>query len=87
MISVRIYSRRECHLCDVAKDTIERLASEFRLPLAIEVIDIDTDPVLHDLYTNEVPVIFVDGRKAFKYRVDERAFLARVDRATRKQHE
>ena len=38
-------------------------------------VDIDIDPQLRQKYNDEVPVVFIDGRKAFKYRVDGRQFL------------
>ncbi len=41
-------------------------------------IDIDTDPELQHLYTEEVPVVFIDGRKAFKYTLDEKEFLKKL---------
>jgi Glutaredoxin-like domain (DUF836). len=81
MIDVRIYSRLDCHLCDVAKETIDRLKRDHDLPIEVAVIDVDRDPQLHRLYTDQVPVIFVEGKKTFKVRVDERKFLARVERA------
>jgi hypothetical protein len=38
-------------------------------------MDIDADPELRQKYNDEVPVIFIDGRKAFKYRMVPREFL------------
>ena len=32
-------------------------------------IDISTDPALEARFGQEIPVLFVNGRKAFKYRV------------------
>ncbi len=29
----------------------------------------DTSPALQEKYGNEVPVLFINGRKAFKYRL------------------
>jgi hypothetical protein len=40
-----------------------------RIPLAIETIDVDPSAELCEKFGGEVPVLFVDGRKAFKYRV------------------
>jgi len=37
-------------------------------------IDIDRDPELQRRYTNDVPVIVIDGREAFRHRVDPQAF-------------
>ena len=36
------------------------------------------DPELLRLYNEEVPVIAIDGRKAFKYRLDMNEFLKRL---------
>ena len=68
-----MYSREGCHLCDVVKDTLKQMEgeAEFRW----QVVDIDGDPELREKYNEEVPVVFIDGRKAFKYRMDGRQFL------------
>src|ERR1035441_7115307 len=41
-------------------------------------VDVDMDSELRRQYDDEVPVVFIDGRKAFKYRMDEREFLRRL---------
>jgi glutaredoxin len=65
---VTLYMRGGCHLCDEAKAAITPLLSQFGAKL--HEIDVDDDPVLHDRYTNDVPVIFV-GREFFaQHRVD-----------------
>lgn len=63
-----IYTRRECGLCDEAKDAVAPIAK--RRGIAVELVDVDRDAELVRLYGDEVPVVFVNGRKAFKYRVD-----------------
>ena len=75
---VTLYTRVGCHLCDAAKQVLEaaRRRAEFRY----EERDIDSDPELLRLYNEEVPVIAIDGRKAFKYRVDMNEFLKRLAR-------
>ena len=74
---VIVYSRKQCHLCDEVKDKLARLESKglFRW----REIDIDGDPELQRLYNEEVPVVFIDGRKAFKYTLDEREFLKKLE--------
>lgn len=55
------------------------------MPLEFSEVDIDTNPDLRRLYDWEVPVLAVDGRKAFKYRVSEgdlRAVLGRGERSS-----
>lgn len=73
MHEVILYSREGCHLCDVVKETLAKLdgSANFRW----QMIDIDTDPVLRERYNEEVPVVFIDGRKAFKYRMEPQQFL------------
>ncbi len=76
MADVVLYTRKGCHLCEEAKQEIERLraAAEFQL----EILDVDADPELQARFSNEVPVVFIDGRKAFKYRVEPKQFLRRL---------
>ena len=44
--------------------------------------DIDRDPELRRQYNDEVPVIAINGAKAFKYRVDEAGFLKKLGART-----
>ena len=77
---VIVYSRTGCHLCDVVKAALARLqpSADFRW----REVDIDADPTLRREYNDQVPVVFIDGRKAFKYHMDEDQFLrALADRA------
>ena len=70
---VVVYSRKGCHLCDLVKETLRTVQNEadFRW----REVDIDTDPESWREYTDEVPVVFIDGRKAFKYRMGKSEFL------------
>ena len=77
MHDVIVYSRKQCHLCDVVKEKLARLQS--RAPFHWRDIDIDTDPHLQRLYNEEVPVVMIDGRKAFKYTIDENEFLKKLN--------
>ncbi len=73
---VVVYSRRGCHLCEVVKESLAKLHK--RGGFTWREVDVDSDPDLHRRFTDEVPVVFIDGRKAFKYRMDEREFLRRL---------
>ena len=73
MHDVIVYSREGCHLCDIVKDTLSQM--EGKVDFQWREVDIDADPELQQKYNEEVPVVFVDGRKAFKYRMDAREFL------------
>lgn len=73
---VILYTRAGCHLCEEAKEQIRRVRAE--TPFAFRAVDIDRDPKLRDLYNEEVPVIFVNGEKAFCYRIDAVEFRKRL---------
>ena len=70
MIAVTIYSRPGCHLCDDMKVLVRRAGE--RISLTLQEVDIAADPALEERYGLEIPVLFVNGRKAAKYRVSER---------------
>ena len=74
---VVVYSRAGCHLCDVVKQQLEQLRG--RADFTWREVDIDADPDLRQRYNEEVPVVFIDGRKAFKYHLNERDFLRRLE--------
>jgi glutaredoxin len=77
MHDVIVYSRKQCHLCDVVKEKLARL--ERNASFQWREIDIDSDPELQRLYNEEVPVVFINGRKAFKYTLDEKEFLRKLE--------
>jgi glutaredoxin len=70
---VVLYTRKECHLCEIVKTSLVRLAG--RVPFHLREIDIDTDPELVRQFNDEVPVVFLHGRRAFQHRLNEEEFL------------
>jgi glutaredoxin len=73
---VTLYTRAGCHLCDEAKKVLAEARS--RAAFDYEERDIDADPELRRLYDEEVPVIAIDGRKVFQYRLIMDEFLKRL---------
>jgi glutaredoxin len=73
-----LYSRPGCHLCDEMKAVVEPVARE--LGWTIEDVDIAADAALEAEFGTEIPVLFVNGRKAFKYRVSARELRQRLHR-------
>jgi len=55
MIEVILYSRNDCHLCEVARQYLEELQPS--IPHHLTIIDVDSDPKLRKLYGFNVPVI------------------------------
>jgi glutaredoxin len=77
-VQVDIYSRPGCHLCDEAKEVIERV--QRRVAFSLKIINIETNPDLEKQYGEQIPVVFVNGIKVFKYHVDEAEFEKKVRR-------
>ena len=68
-MKVELYGAPDCCLCDEAKAVLARVAAD--VPFELVLVDIAGDPALTVRFGQEIPVVFVNGRKAFKYRVDE----------------
>jgi len=75
-----VMSRAGCHLCDVAKAALAARGVGFT------EIDVDSDPDLRARFGEEVPVVFLEGKKRFVGRIDE-ALLARWLRAKSRDRE
>ncbi|HEX9786484.1 MAG TPA: glutaredoxin family protein [Candidatus Binatia bacterium] len=73
-----LYSRADCCLCDEMKNAVRQVAA--KIPLDFEEIDVDGSAPLKEKYGAEVPVLFIDGRKAFKYRVTANQLEQRLAR-------
>ena len=60
---VVLYSAQGCHLCDRARDVLDAEA------LAYSEIDITGVPELETVYREWIPVVEIDGERAFVYHV------------------
>jgi hypothetical protein len=69
-LRLELYTQPGCHLGNDLRAMCERLSLEVALEL-IEV-NIEADPGLLARFAREVPVLFVDGRKAVRFRTSER---------------
>ncbi|HKV80167.1 MAG TPA: glutaredoxin family protein [Candidatus Sulfotelmatobacter sp.] len=74
--NVIVYSRKGCHLCEVVKESLAKLSR--RGGFIWQEVDVDTDLELRRQFNDEVPVVFIDGRKAFKYHMNEQEFLRKL---------
>ena len=78
MHSVVLYTKSGCCLCDDAKSALAKARAEVEFTL--REVDIETDPALYAVHRFDVPVIEIDGRRAFKHRVTARQLLDRLSR-------
>ena len=79
--SVIIYSRPGCHLCEEAKASIRAAGCDDEFIL--EEVNIDEDSNLRDSFQFDIPVVFINGVKVFKHRVDSREFKRKLAKLAR----
>lgn len=74
--TVTLYSKSECHLCEIAKARITGVRKQIEFDLA--VVDITTQPDLWERYRERIPVVLVNGEEAFVYRFTEQQLIRRL---------
>jgi glutaredoxin len=73
-----LYSRSGCCLCDEMKTIVRQVGQ--KTSLVLEEIDVDSSADLREKYGEEVPVLFINGRKAFKYRLTAKQLATRLEK-------
>jgi hypothetical protein len=73
-----LYTRRDCELCHEMELVMKEVLPRFRA--ALKVVEISGNAPLEAQFGLEVPVLFVNGRKAFKYRCTARELRKRLER-------
>jgi glutaredoxin len=72
MIEVSIYSRSNCHLCEVALEVISEIRKDYEF--TITKILIDGNSELEEKYGEQVPVILINNEPHDFFRVDPDRF-------------
>lgn len=68
---VTVLTRPNCQLCEDVLVIVRRVCAEFGVDLAEVDIDQPGQEALHEEYTDQVPVTFVDGSRFDFWRIDE----------------
>jgi glutaredoxin len=71
IMKIELLGKPGCHLCDEAKTVVESVCAQLHLPWVH--MNLEDQPELYAQYRDEIPVLLVDGRKLFKYRMDEKS--------------
>jgi glutaredoxin len=75
-VKVVVYHAKGCHLCERARQIVAEIRRE--LPFELLEVEIDGDPELEARYREWLPVVEIDGERAFVYQVDPDAFRRKV---------
>jgi glutaredoxin len=76
MRRVTLYHSEGCHLCERARAIVAGVRAE--VPFELVEIDIGGDPELERTYREWLPVVEIDGERAFVYHVDPEAFRRKI---------
>jgi glutaredoxin len=78
MIEVSVYSRSNCHLCEVALEVISEIRKEVEFTLTKILIDGNSE--LEEKYGEQVPVILINNQPHDFFRVDPERFRLAISK-------
>ncbi|CAG0969682.1 hypothetical protein METP3_01362 [Methanosarcinales archaeon] len=73
MLNVTVYSKKECHLCKIAKEELKAIRREF--DFTIKEVDIEKDSLSYEKFKNRIPVVEVDGKIISSGRVNRKKLI------------
>ncbi len=78
LIDIEIYTKDDCHLCKSAKNILNKVAIDY--PLKITEIDITGDENIYNEFKESIPVIFINKKREFIYKVHEITLRKKLDK-------
>ena len=73
---VVLYHAKACRLCERARGIVAEI--RLQIPFELQEVEIDGDPELEERYREWLPVLEIDGERAFVYYVDPDAFRRKL---------
>lgn len=88
MAELTLLTRPGCHLCDDARDVVTRVVAELEaaasgIAVTVEERSILDDETLLERYSEEIPVLLIDGRVHNIWRIDPERLRAALLAAPR----
>lgn len=83
MIQLSIYTKEGCCLCESARAVIEKVRIDYPM-LKINEIDVSSNTELNEKFQYEIPVVFIENEKIFKYKVDEKLLRKKLNQTLQK---
>lgn len=78
-VEVTVFGAPDCSLCEEAKAVLEPAAA--RLGFRLRSVDITDDPELEARHRTSIPVVEIDGERAFVYHVSPSMLERRIEAA------
>ncbi|KMP10990.1 glutaredoxin [Candidatus Nitromaritima sp. SCGC AAA799-A02] len=77
-IVIEILTRKDCCLCDEAKEVVSRALPDY--PAKLVMTDIESDPDLLEQFRERIPVVRINGKEGFVYKVHETTLRRKLDK-------
>jgi len=82
-LQITLIGRQGCHLCEEAQNILAGVIGRFTaenplIEYVIDDVDVDSDLELRDKYSDEVPVLLIDGQQVAFLRFDAERIYARL---------
>ena len=79
MITIEVMTKKDCGLCDEAKEIIEQVIAD--MPAELKMTDIESDPELFERYKERIPVVLINGEESFVYKVHPITLRKKLEQA------
>ncbi len=76
MTKILLYKKDGCHLCDEAEAILEKHMKEKGFLLEKVMLQKDTD--MFERFGNRVPIVFINDKLTFEFKLDEQDFLGEL---------
>ncbi len=83
-IELTLITRQGCHLCEVASNDLAGVIAQFAdlhptTEYAVIVQDVDGDPTLMERFSDEVPVLLLNGHQVAFFRIDRERLMRQLE--------
>ncbi len=82
MTIVELYSKDDCHLCDIALDVLQNVREI--IPFELQQVKIREGDEYFEKYKERIPVVFINKEFAFQYKVKKDELIAKLNAAQKR---
>src|ERR1051326_808632 len=80
MTLVELFSKDDCHLCEVGKETLLRVQAQH--PFELREVKMHEGDDTYEQFKERIPIVYINKGFAFQYRVSEEEFMRKLQSAT-----
>lgn len=84
MILVELYSKNDCHLCDVAKNVILKVKKSY--PFEFREIKIQDGDENYEAFKERIPVIYINKQFAAQYNISEADLVTKLQQSAEREY-